>query len=66
MRVGVALILPKFIGENGIFYAEICAWSGAAVLLILSYGIIIQKHKNKTDAFYTRMYESGGKETITI
>lgn len=45
MRVGVALILPKFIGENGIFYAEICAWSGAAVLLILSYGIIIQKHK---------------------
>lgn len=49
MRVGVALILPKFIGENGIFYAEICAWSGAAVLLILSYGIIIQKHKNKTD-----------------
>ena len=45
MRVGVALILPKFIGENGIFYAEICAWSGAAVLLILSYGIIIQKYK---------------------
>ena len=34
--IGAALILPKFIGENGIFYAEICAWSGAAVLLILS------------------------------
>lgn len=45
MRVSVALILPKFIGENGIFYAEICAWSGAAVLLILSYSIIIQKYK---------------------
>ena len=41
MRVGVALILPKFIGENGIFYAEICAWNGTAVLLILSYGIIV-------------------------
>lgn len=60
MRVGVALILPKFIGENGIFYAEICAWSGAAVLLILSYGIIIQKHKNKTDVRYIPMKTAQG------
>ena len=60
LRVGVALILPKFIGENGIFYAEICAWSGAAVLLILSYGIIIQKHKNKTDVRYIPMKTAQG------
>lgn len=60
MRVGVALILPKFIGENGIFYAEICAWSGDAVLLILSYGIIIQKHKNKTDVRYIPMKTAQG------
>lgn len=58
--IGVALILPKFIGENGIFYAEICAWSGAAVLLILSYGIIIQKHKNKTDVRYIPMKTAQG------
>ncbi len=25
MRVSVALLLPKLIGEDGIFYAEICA-----------------------------------------
>lgn len=30
VRVGVALLLPKLIGQNGIFYAEIAAWTGAA------------------------------------
>ena len=45
MRVVVALLLPKLIGEDGIFYAEICAWSGAAILLIVSYVAIIRKYK---------------------
>ena len=43
VRVGVALLLPKFIGQNGIFYAEIAAWTGATVLLIVSYYISIRK-----------------------
>ncbi len=37
MRVGAALILPLFFGENGIFYAEILAWIGADLILITSY-----------------------------
>lgn len=37
MRVGAALILPLFFGENGIFYAEILAWMGADLILITSY-----------------------------
>lgn len=37
MRIGVALLLPKLIGENGIFYAEIAAWAGAVVILASSY-----------------------------
>ena len=37
MRIGAALILPIFIGQNGIFFAEIAAWSGAALLLCISY-----------------------------
>ena len=41
MRVSVALLLPKWIGEEGIYYAEICAWSSAAVLLIISYMILM-------------------------
>lgn len=45
MRVGVALLLPRIVGENGIFYAEIFAWAGAAVLLIISYRVIIKKYK---------------------
>ena len=47
MRIGVALLLPKLIGQNGIFYAEICAWSGAALLLCSSYGWIIRKYSTK-------------------
>ena len=45
MRVSVALLLPKLIGEDGIFYAEICAWTSAAVLLFISYMIIIRKYR---------------------
>lgn len=37
MRVGAALLLPRFIGGDGIFYAEISAWSGAALLLVIAY-----------------------------
>ena len=37
MRIGVALLLPRWMGQNGIFYAEISAWTGAAVLLGVSY-----------------------------
>ena len=45
LLAGVALLLPKLIGEDGIFYAEISAWSGAAILLIVSYVVIIRKYK---------------------
>ncbi len=34
MRTGSALILPIFIGSNGILYAEVLAWIGADLVLI--------------------------------
>lgn len=37
MRVGAALILPRFLGQDGIFYAEILAWIGADVILLSAY-----------------------------
>ena len=43
MRVGVALILPVFMGQEGIFYAEVAAWAGAAVLLVTTYFVRIKK-----------------------
>lgn len=46
VRVGVALFLPMFMGQNGIFYAEIAAWTGAAVLLAPSYYVNIKKYRN--------------------
>ena len=45
IRVGVALLLPKIMGQNGIFYAEITAWTGAAVLLAVSYYVRIRKFR---------------------
>ena len=47
MRIGAALILPIFIGQNGIFFAEIAAWSGAALLLCISYYIRIRATEKK-------------------
>lgn len=43
MRTGAAFILPLFLGEEGIFYAEISAWLGADVILITSYYIRIHR-----------------------
>ena len=43
MRIGVALFLPLIIGQEGIFYAEVTAWTGAAILLVTTY--FLRMHK---------------------
>lgn len=45
MRIGAALLLPIFMGQDGIFYAEILAWIGADVILISSYYYRIHKYQ---------------------
>lgn len=45
MRVSVALVLPQLIGQKGIFFAEVSAWAGAALLLIVFYYAKIRKIK---------------------
>lgn len=37
MRIGIALLLPLVIGQEGIFYAEVGAWTGAAAVLVAAY-----------------------------
>ena len=37
MRVGAAIVLPAFLGEDGVFVADILAWTGAALLLGSTY-----------------------------
>ncbi len=37
MRVGCALVLTRFIGEDGIFIAELAAWFGAAAVLMTAF-----------------------------
>ncbi|MBR3741946.1 MAG: MATE family efflux transporter [Clostridia bacterium] len=43
MRVGVALLLPLLLGQDGIFFAEPAAWAGAEVLLMVTYYRTIRK-----------------------
>ena len=45
MRTGTAFLLPAFIGELGILFAEVIAWSGADFILIPGYFMV--KHKNE-------------------
>ncbi len=47
MRSGAALVLPRFMGEQGIYYAEILAWSGAAVFLTAAYFLRVCSMKRK-------------------
>lgn len=37
LRVGMILILPRYMGEEGLYYAEVSAWAGAAALLVWGY-----------------------------
>lgn len=43
MRVGAALLLPLVMGQDGIFYAEILAWTGAVVVLVSAYFYHVKK-----------------------
>lgn len=37
MRTGAALTLPRLLGQEGIFYAEVLAWVGADLILVTAY-----------------------------
>lgn len=50
MRVGTALILPRFFGEIGIFFSEPAAWIGAAVYLVIAYYREVKKIKGRVGA----------------
>ena len=43
MRTGTALTLPRLIGGDGIFVAEIMAWAGADIILLTSYFVRVRK-----------------------
>lgn len=49
LRTGMVLGLTGLIGSDGIFYAEISAWIGAAVLLGISYYVVMGKMKLKKE-----------------
>lgn len=49
MRTGMVLGLTRLIGSDGIFWAEVSAWIGAAVLLGISYYVIMAKKKFKAE-----------------
>ena len=48
MRTGGVLLLPALMGENGIFLAEVSAWTGADLILIPSYFYTLKKITKKT------------------
>ena len=43
MRIGVVLILPIFVGQIGIYFAEVAAWTGAVIILMPTYYIRLRK-----------------------
>lgn len=43
MRTLSALMLPVLVGETGIFFAEIAAWLGADVVLVISYFVVMAR-----------------------
>lgn len=43
MRTSTVFILPAFIGERGVFLAEVSAWFGAIAVLIPSYFVMVRR-----------------------
>jgi len=43
MRALTAALLPLAVGETGIFFAEVMAWAGADVILVVSYWKIMRE-----------------------
>ena len=43
MRTLTALLLPLALGEIGIFFAEIAAWAGADMVLVVSYFVVARR-----------------------
>ncbi len=50
MRALAAVLLPRLIGETGIFFAEILAWTGAVVILVISYFTVIRHFQHSKTA----------------
>lgn len=42
VRIGVALLLPLVMGQEGIYFAEVGAWAAAAALLVTAYFLRIR------------------------
>lgn len=57
MRIGVALFLPLIIGQEGIFYAEVTAWTGAAILLVTTYFVRMHKLTRELDTSQSKAGE---------
>ena len=47
MRTTAVMLLPRFVGEKGVFYAEVLAWAGAVVILVTSYYIVRGRTEKK-------------------
>ena len=43
MRVGTVLLLPKLVGSFGVFFAEVTAWTGAAILLTVMFYVRLHR-----------------------
>jgi Na+-driven multidrug efflux pump len=48
MRIGCALILPRFLGVWGIYVAEVSAWFGAEVMLMAVYFVRMARLRRQT------------------
>lgn len=49
MRVGAAMILPLWIGQQGIYFAEILAWLGAELILMTMFYYRLNRLLKRTD-----------------
>lgn len=63
IRISLVLTLPLFMGFWGVMTAEVSAWTGATIMLVIDYYLVIHKLKHTTDLNRTllKKKETSGK-----
>lgn len=53
IRISLVLTLPLFMGFWGVMTAEVSAWTGATIMLVIDYYLVIHKLKQSTNLNHT-------------
>ena len=66
IRISLVLTLPLFMGFWGVMTAEVSAWAGATIMLVIDYYLVIHKLKNSANLNQGLLKKQKEPEKISV